>query len=158
MELALEFPRTVQCPLCGTNFDPAGNRACGSCPLNRGCQVVCCPSCGFETVDVEKSRLVTGLTNLISRLRALRARPFASKAEAISLAGLPAGTEASVSGFAQELPLERQAQLQAYGLVPGRPVKVIQQSPVTVVQIEHTELALENSLARQIQIKAAQVS
>lgn len=46
--------------------------------------------------------------------------------------------------------MERQSQLQAYGLIPGRQVQVLQVWPVVVVLLEHTELALENELAGQI--------
>jgi Fe2+ transport system protein FeoA len=51
------------------------------------------------------------------------------------------------------MPAERMSHFQAYGLVPGHQVRVLQHSPVTVVEIEHTELALERELAREIQIE-----
>lgn len=38
-------------------FDPVEHARCQSCPLHPGCQLVCCPNCGFETVNVEKSSL-----------------------------------------------------------------------------------------------------
>ena len=50
------------------------------------------------------------------------------------------------------MPKERLNHLRAYGLVPGHCVRVLQHSPVTVVQVEHTELALEGDLARQIEV------
>jgi Fe2+ transport system protein FeoA len=40
--------------------------------------------------------------------------------------------------------------LQAYGLVPGYWVEVLQHSPVTVIKIEHSEVAMENDLAAQV--------
>lgn len=40
--------------------------------------------------------------------------------------------------------------LQAYGLAPGREVKVIQHAPVTVVRVEHIDLAFESAIARGI--------
>jgi Fe2+ transport system protein FeoA len=48
---------------------------------------------------------------------------------------------------------ERRAHLQAYGLVPGHWVRILQHSPVTIVQIEHLELAMEHGLARQVQVE-----
>lgn len=37
-----------RCPLCGVVFD-AGAQGCRpSCPLAKGCRVVCCPSCGYS--------------------------------------------------------------------------------------------------------------
>lgn len=35
------------CPLCGGHFSH-GTLVCGSCPLNAGCEVVKCPSCGYQ--------------------------------------------------------------------------------------------------------------
>ena len=69
-----------------------------------------------------------------------------------TLADVPAGCKAKVLGFTRYLPPERLSHFQAFGLVPGHLVRVLQHSPVTVVQIEHTELALERDLAREIQI------
>jgi hypothetical protein len=35
------------CSLCGARFTH-GTLVCRSCPLNTGCEVVKCPSCGFQ--------------------------------------------------------------------------------------------------------------
>jgi Fe2+ transport system protein FeoA len=43
--------------------------------------------------------------------------------------------------------------LQAYGLTPGHLLRVLQQAPVTVIQIGNTELALEADLARQVEVE-----
>jgi len=69
-----------------------------------------------------------------------------------TLAEAQPGRRLRVRGFLPGLSAERQTHLQAYGLIPGHSVRVLQQSPVTVVQIEHTELALENEMARLIQV------
>ena len=69
-----------------------------------------------------------------------------------TLADVLPGEGAKLLGFAPDLPPERWAHLQAYGLVPGRFVRVLQHAPVTVVQVEHCEIALELDLARQIRI------
>jgi Fe2+ transport system protein FeoA len=55
-----------------------------------------------------------------------------------------------IEGFDSHILPARKSQLQAFGLVPGYWVEVIQQSPVTVVKIEHSELAMESDLARQV--------
>jgi rubredoxin len=47
----------ITCTMCGHRFDPAVHQTCGSCPLQRGCQLVCCPACGFEMVNPERSLL-----------------------------------------------------------------------------------------------------
>ena len=43
------------CSLCGARFTH-GTLVCGGCPLNAGCEVVKCPSCGFQSP--RRSRIV----------------------------------------------------------------------------------------------------
>ena len=49
--------KLLTCTMCGETFDPAAHTTCQSCPLQKGCSLVCCPRCGFEMVDVSQSRL-----------------------------------------------------------------------------------------------------
>ena len=41
-------PAPEHCPLCGVDFDASGQGCRPSCPMARGCRVVCCPSCGYS--------------------------------------------------------------------------------------------------------------
>jgi Fe2+ transport system protein FeoA len=70
-----------------------------------------------------------------------------------TLADVPAGCSAKVVGFSVGFPLDRRAHLQSYGLVLNYPVQVVQHSPVTIVRLDHIELALENDLARGILVQ-----
>lgn len=47
----------ITCSMCGARFDPSEHAACRACPLQKDCHLVCCPVCGYETVDASKSRL-----------------------------------------------------------------------------------------------------
>jgi hypothetical protein len=47
----------VTCSMCGYRFDPQAHLACQSCPVSRGCQVICCPSCGYQWADPRSSVL-----------------------------------------------------------------------------------------------------
>jgi Fe2+ transport system protein FeoA len=71
----------------------------------------------------------------------------------ITLADVSPGMSAKIIGFCDKLPKERCSHLRAYGLVPGNMIKVLQHSPVTVVQIDHTELAMEMELACEIKVE-----
>jgi len=66
------------------------------------------------------------------------------------LTALSAGSEARILGFAADISIDRKAQLQAYGVIPENSLWVRQHKPVTVVQIDHTELAFEADLADSI--------
>ena len=43
--------------------------------------------------------------------------------------------------------------LQAYGLIPGRTIRVLAHKPLTIIQVEQTELALEPSVARLVLVE-----
>lgn len=39
----------MKCTMCGYRFEQkAGQAACKNCPMAGGCDLVCCPNCGFE--------------------------------------------------------------------------------------------------------------
>ena len=147
----------ISCPICGTRFDPAENGACESCPLHEGCNQICCPSCGYSTVDLEQSSLARFTSGLLSRRgrnrRRLRGRRRRTGAGILALTELPVGAQARVEGFSPGIPAIRRQQLLAYGLVPGRMLQVLQRLPVTVVQVEQTELALESELAEGVRVE-----
>lgn len=70
----------------------------------------------------------------------------------MTLTEISPGEQAHIDGFSDELPFPQQEHLRAYGLEAGRSIRVLQHSPVTVIQIEHLELALERELARAVQV------
>jgi ribosomal protein L37E len=39
----------ITCPLCGTRYNETEGQTCHSgCPLQRSCQLLSCPACGYE--------------------------------------------------------------------------------------------------------------
>jgi hypothetical protein len=52
------------CTICGHRFDPAGQAGCSSCPLHKGCTMVCCPACGSSNIDPAQSTLVRWISKL----------------------------------------------------------------------------------------------
>lgn len=57
-----KFDGTVKslltCSVCGLEYDPVENPACGTCPFHQGCSMTCCPRCGASNTNVYQSRLV----------------------------------------------------------------------------------------------------
>ena len=71
----------------------------------------------------------------------------------LPLAFIPPGSEVCLAAFGEEIdPLQRE-QLIAYGLAESRPLKVLQQRPMTVILAEEVELALEHGVARHIWVE-----
>ena len=64
--------RLERCPLCGLEFDGEGQGCRPSCPLAKGCSVVCCPSCGYSFP--QERGLAGGLRRILDRLKSGRER------------------------------------------------------------------------------------
>jgi len=64
------------------------------------------------------------------------------------------GRTVEFAGFDVALDRGFREQLLAYGLAPGRPLTVLQQSPLTLVLCEHVELALETVVAELLWVRA----
>ena len=71
-----------------------------------------------------------------------------------TLAQVKPGSRVQIQDFLEGLSHTRQAHLQSYGVIPGNWVTVIQHSPVTIIEVDHLELALERELAERISILA----
>ncbi len=65
----------VTCSMCGFRFDPQAHLACQACPLNTGCQVVCCPSCGYQWADPQRSALARLAGQWLERVTTARNVP-----------------------------------------------------------------------------------
>jgi Fe2+ transport system protein FeoA len=76
----------------------------------------------------------------------------AGEEQVTTLARVSAGGRAVVTKYLPGMPAERYAQLRAYGLGPGCEVFVLQHTPITVIRIDHLELALEHCLVKEIQV------
>lgn len=68
----------------------------------------------------------------------------------LPLAFIAPGTEVRLAGLGEKIDALQREQLTAYGLAESRPIKVLQQKPMTVILAEEVELALEHSVARHI--------
>jgi Fe2+ transport system protein FeoA len=141
----------IECPLCGYRFKPEKHAACTTCPLAGACSLVCCPACGYSTVNPARSKLAQFWTSL-------RRRKTLEKESGMTLTDVFPGARVRIAGFSGDLSSHQQEHLQAYGLVAGRKVRVLQHSPVTVVQVEHLELAMEAELAGKVRVDQGNIS
>jgi len=145
---ALAAGAELSCGLCGHRFDPRGTSACASCPLGKGCSLACCPNCGYGAPVPGGSAVV----RLAARAAAaLRGRRGVSAPSGPTLAQAAAGSQATIETL-ERVPARQREQLLAYGIAPGRVVDVLQTRPVTIVRIEHAELAFETAVSRGIGI------
>jgi hypothetical protein len=57
----------LMCPVCGGELRETVS-GCSRCPMNGGCDMVCCDNCGYETV-APRSRVVDFVQRVLSRMR-----------------------------------------------------------------------------------------
>jgi len=142
------------CPLCGHAFDPAAHSGCASCPLSRGCRIICCPNCGHSSVDPSSSRLARWALGALDWVA--RSRPAPDRAAAASgplpLSRGPRGRVRVVA--VQDGRCDARERLRGYGIVAGVTLEVLQHRPAVVVRVEHTELALEDEVAAAVLVEA----
>jgi Fe2+ transport system protein FeoA len=71
----------------------------------------------------------------------------------LPLAFITPGTEVRLSALGDEIDAFQREQLTAYGLAENRPIRVLQQRPMTVILADEVELALEHGVARHIWVE-----
>jgi Fe2+ transport system protein FeoA len=140
--------------MCGYEYDPSQLMCHAACPLGAHCAVICCPRCGYSTVDPARSNLTHRLVNLFKR------RPAATDATegAVGADAIVVGTTrlldlkpgqvghvADVGGDTDTL-----LQLSQYGLLSGTPIRLARKYPVVIVQVGQTDLAIDRLVAARI--------
>jgi Fe2+ transport system protein FeoA len=75
----------------------------------------------------------------------------------IPLIDLKPGQSARVTAC-DGIPAAQLAALQAYGILPGSSLVVLQQHPLTIIRVEWTELAFEASVARRLIVEPVRES
>ena len=152
----------ITCVACGLTYTVSqGRDSCARCPLHEDCSTSCCPKCGTSNINPDKSRLARWLQKVLSKgtpvaepVEASVAEPACTEpAERVeaqrTLASVQPGCDVLITGYGNLTGSQRQ-HLQAYGLTPGRRVRVLAQRPVTIVQVEQTELAFEGGIAARV--------
>lgn len=71
----------------------------------------------------------------------------------LPLAFIPPGTEVLLAAIDDAVDPAQREQLTAYGLAVDRPLRVLQQRPMTVILADEVELALEHVVARHIWVQ-----
>lgn len=143
---------TMECGICGHRYDPQGHAGCSGCPLNDGCLLACCPSCGYSMPNPARSRLLSLGRAMANSLRSRRTAATKSSDDPAALSRVKPGSVVRVLEIRKGASIWHE-RLQAYGIAPGRDLTVVQQAPVTVVRVDHVDLAFETAIARQIVVE-----
>ncbi len=137
----------MRCAMCGYEFDEKSLVCHNACPLGSHCSVVCCPQCGYSTVDPQRSSVVRWVDRLFHR-----AAPTPSAAGPLPLLGLRPGQAARVVDLGDGPP-DQMLHLSHFGLLPGAPITLRQTRPTPIVRVGETDLALDTRVAASIQVE-----
>lgn len=144
----------MSCSLCGHRFGvAAAGSLCASCPVNQGCTIVCCPQCGHGNVDVAQSRLAGLFLSARRRWFDARRKRSGRPDWSVTIADLAPGRAAIVTEFLPDIDAAAREHLTAYGMTRGAMLRVLRHKPVTVVQVDRSELAMEREIARSVAVR-----
>lgn len=115
----------MKCTLCGHEFDEEkAQKACKTCPMTKGCKLIRCPNCGFETPPEPKwlKRKGTVMTKL-----------------AVNQKGKVTHIDT--------MDRKKLQKIMAMGVLPGMSVTLIQKFPSYVFQVGQSQFAVDKELA-----------
>ncbi len=146
----------TRCAMCGYEYDASLLTCHAGCPLAPHCTVICCPRCGYSTVDPARSDYTQRFIRLFRRKSVAPGVPGAlaetptgtGTGSAIRLLDLKPGQSGHVVDVGGDTDIL--LQLSQYGLLPGTPVRLARKYPVPIVQVGQTDLALDRSVAARI--------
>jgi Fe2+ transport system protein FeoA len=140
----------MRCPLCGFEFDATAMSCHSSCAFNESCGIICCPNCGYQMADEQKSRLASVLRRLLEQRHA----KAAALAPVRPLTELAAGEYGKVVAI-QSANHARVERLNVLGLIPDAQIRLEQKRPTYVVRVGFTELSVEREIAQDILVDTA---
>ncbi len=154
----------MHCPLCGFEYDEKQLACHIACPLAPGCAIICCPNCGYQMVDEDKSRLAKLLRRLWktkpdrrdlarSDRAGLNGQLRVNKQMKLAINNLKPGQTALVVELLSADPA-RLDRLCSYGMAPGSLVRVEQLQPALILRIGETEISIDEAVAREIIVEA----
>jgi Fe2+ transport system protein FeoA len=137
----------IVCELCGNRYEAADTALCSKCPLHSGCGLVCCPNCGYSTI-ASGGQVVSQGKKSLNGVQSRGRKDNSSR----RLLLCPAGMKTTVRDFSAQMSDGNKLFLLGRGVRPGKSVRVLQNSPEVVIQVDHLQIALEKELARLITV------
>ncbi|MFN8371927.1 MAG: FeoA domain-containing protein [Anaerolineae bacterium] len=136
----------IHCPLCGFEFESTAMSCHSSCAFNESCGIICCPNCGYQMPDEQKSRVAEALRRWLSRRREqqelLPVRPLSAMRPGES------GKVVAINSQSHN----RVERLHVLGLINDAHVTLEQKRPTYVLRVGFTELSIEQDIAQEIMV------
>ena len=146
----------MKCSLCGFHYsEQEVQTACSACPVTKGCQLLRCPNCGYETPPEPK-----WLKTIRGWFSKRGQRPFSQSKNhgegrekgRCPLFLLAVNQESEVTSI-QTNDSKKLQKLIAIGLFPGTKLTLIQKFPSYTFQMGHSQFVIDRELAECIYCK-----
>jgi Fe2+ transport system protein FeoA len=146
--------------MCGMEFERTNSKCEHGCPITKHCNLLRCPSCGYEFPGDSKAASWFGRVfgrqrrhrRRTRRRRRNQAAVVAENGNVVSLEDLGPGESAEMIRLACISSRQRNT-LTVFGMTPGTEITLLQRRPTYVVRVGETELGIEEELAREIHVK-----
>jgi Fe2+ transport system protein FeoA len=141
----------VKCQLCGLEYQEQDGRAsCAGCAMSSGCGLVKCPNCGYE--NPKEPSLYRLLARRKDKMKASAALSARDETAVSDIASLRKGMRGQIARIDQTNKT-RLRKLLVMGLLPGVHVELLQRFPSYLVKAGHTQIAIDNEMARGIYVR-----
>ncbi len=125
----------MKCALCGYVFDEnEAPQSCKGCPIMKGCRLIRCPNCSFETP------------------REPRWVKYLKKKGEITMTQLSVNQVGRVTRI-NTRDHKKLQKIMAMGVLPGMPITLIQKFPSYVFQVGQSQFAIDKELASCIYVR-----
>jgi Fe2+ transport system protein FeoA len=137
----------MRCPLCGYEFDSTLLSCHSSCAFNEACGIICCPNCGYQMADEQKSRIATILRRLLTpkqetdEVSPIRAVSHMKPGQSGKIVNIRSKNHARVE------------RLNTLGLIENARLILEQTQPAYVLRIGFTEVSIEQDVANDILVE-----
>jgi Fe2+ transport system protein FeoA len=130
------------CNLCGHKFEEGAKAPCGECPLHKGCELTCCPNCGYTNFHFPDAKKPLNFWKKEKAISGKRSMQQVQEGETIS-----------VHFINTNMPKHKLSYLVSRGVMPGKSMQVVQNKPTLIVEINHMLVAIEQELAGLIYVE-----
>ncbi len=138
----------MKCTLCGYTFDEnEAPRSCKGCPIMKGCKLIRCPNCSFETP--REPRLPAWLSPAGGQAKLIK---YLKKKGKVAMTKLDVNQKGKVAHINTHDHKKLQ-KIMAMGVLPGMVITLIQKFPSYVFQVGQSQFAVDKELASCIYVK-----
>ena len=142
----------MKCSMCGLEFsEKEGKNACASCVM-KGCGMIKCPNCRYE-IPLEAGSLTSFKRGIAKLKRLIKREKFELRDNAVVPITMLKRCMSAKIAYINTEDKNKLQKLMSLGILPGKPIELIQKFPSYVIQIRHTQAVVDKEIAQDIFVR-----